>query len=511
MTLNTTLVLIILGMLAVVAYLWWHRDNANNAPLPPGPPSLPLVGNLFNMPSNNSTWVAFGTLAEKYGDVMHFKVMSQHIIIVSSLEAATELFEKRGIIYSDRFLSVTMGKLMEMGWAFSMISYNDEWRRKRKVFHQYLGSNVAQEYGAQEAEHVTEYLRRLRDTPEKFFDHSRFVFAAILMDVIYGLKIADANNKHVAAAEAWDEGFNQAIEPGRFWVDFLPFLQYIPEWFPGAHFKRLFAEWKRHMYKSRDGPFDEAKEAYTTGSAIPCAVTRVLEYVPEYEGSVEYDHETTARDSFGVSFGAGVDTSAPTMHFFFYLMLMYPEIQKQAQEELRKIVGPDRLPTLEDRERLPFTESIMKETLRLHPATPLALPHYTKTDDIYNGFFIPKNSVVIGNAWKILHDPALYPNPHAFNPKRYLNTDGTINPDVPDPTIACFGFGRRICPGRFISMDSMFLAMAGTLHTFDITPALGPDGKPLQVELRLAAGVICHPEHFPCNIKIRPGAEALLE
>lgn len=100
------------------------------------------------------------------------------------------------------------------------------------------------------------------------------------------------------------------------------------------------------------------------------------------------------------------------MHFFYYLMLMYPEIQKHAQEELRRIVGPDRLPTLEDRERLPFTESIMKETLRLHPATPLgmfperctehavdsilALPHYTKTDDIYNDFFIPKNSVVIG-------------------------------------------------------------------------------------------------------------------
>lgn len=77
-------------------------------------------------------------------------------------------------------------------------------------------------------------------------------------------------------------------------------------------------------------------------------------------------------------------------------------------------------------------------------------------------------------------------------------------------------------------MDSMFLAMAGTLHTFDITPALGSDGKALQVELRLAAGVIwyvrhkgtldfdteikySHPEHFPCNIKIRPGAEALLE
>lgn len=62
---------------------------------------------------------------------------------------------------------------METGWAFSMISYNEEWRQKRKIFHQYLGSNVSQEYGSLEAEQVTEYLRRLRDTPEKSFDHSR--------------------------------------------------------------------------------------------------------------------------------------------------------------------------------------------------------------------------------------------------------------------------------------------------------------------------------------------------
>ena len=96
-------------------------------------------------------------------------------------------------------------------------------------------------------------------------------------------------------------------------------------------------------------------------------------------------------------------------------MVMYPEIQKRAQAELLAVVGPDRLPTLEDRERLPLTESILRETLRLYPVTPLgtvlftdmkvsltivyfvqALAHYTKTDDIYNNQYIPKGSVVFG-------------------------------------------------------------------------------------------------------------------
>lgn len=95
-------------------------------------------------------------------------------------------------------------------------------------------------------------------------------------------------------------------------------------------------------------------------------------------------------------------------------MVLHPEVQKHAQAELLAAVGPDRLPTLADREHLPFTESILKETLRMYPATPLgmssysviglylayprvlALPHYTNADDTYNGYHIPKGSVVLG-------------------------------------------------------------------------------------------------------------------
>ena len=199
-----------LGILIIFSFLRRIRSNTKGLPFPPGPPALPLIGNLFNMPSKDSAWVGFGALSEKYGewpsrkyltplirpcyslgDVMHFRIMNQHVVVVSSLEAATELFERRGTVYSDRFLSVMMGDLcvlvylvsssfrltsyhrMESGWAFSMISYNEEWRQKRKVFHQYLGANAILEYGEQQTEHVMEYLKRLRDSPEKALDHSR--------------------------------------------------------------------------------------------------------------------------------------------------------------------------------------------------------------------------------------------------------------------------------------------------------------------------------------------------
>ena len=80
-------------------------------------------------------------------------------------------------------------------------------------------------------------------------------------------------------------------------------------------------------------------------------------------------------------------------------MSVYPNIQKKAREELDAVVGPNRLPTLADRAKLPYVNAIMKETLRWHTATPMALAHVSTADDIYDGYFIPRGSIVMVNTW----------------------------------------------------------------------------------------------------------------
>ena len=73
----------------------------------------------------------------------------------------------------------------------------------------------------------------------------------------------------------------------------------------------------------------------------------------------------------------------------------------------------------------------------------LAVPHASSSPDIYNGYYIPKGSIVVGNAWGLLHDPTVYPEPEKFIPERYLTEDGKkLREDIPDP-VAAFGFGRR--------------------------------------------------------------------
>ena len=80
-------------------------------------------------------------------------------------------------------------------------------------------------------------------------------------------------------------------------------------------------------------------------------------------------------------------------------MVLFPEAQRKAQEELDKVVGFNRLPEYEDRESLPYINALCKEVLRWQPVTPLGLPHRVTQDDIFDGYLIPEGTLVLGNAW----------------------------------------------------------------------------------------------------------------
>jgi len=107
------------------------------------------------------------------------------------------------------------------------------------------------------------------------------------------------------------------------------------------------------------------------------------------------------------------------MHFFL-AMLVYPDVQKKAQEELDRIVGCDRLPEYEDRASLPYIEALYREVLRWRPVAPLGIPHAITADDIYKGYFIPKGTMVLGNVWAMTHNEAIYPDPDKFKPERFF-------------------------------------------------------------------------------------------
>lgn len=184
---------------------------------------------------------------------------------------------------------------------------------------------------------------------------------------------------------------------------------------------------------------------------------------------------------------AGSETTAGVMGWWMLAMLAYPEHQRRAQAEVDTVVGRSRLPTFADLDHLPYIHAMIKETMRWRPVDPVGMPHYSIEDDWYEGMFIPKNTVYIANVWQLNHDTDVYgPDADVFNPARYLDKEGKLAPgpaDAKEDGHFTYGFGRRVCIGRHVANNALFINMALVLWSMNLSPGKDANGKPMKLDL----------------------------
>jgi len=386
-----------------------------------------------------------------------------------------------------------------MCWdGFVIFSYGPKWRASRKLFHQFFRDNTTALYRPQEAKATHELLYRLAHSPEGYVGHVRLMAGSFILNVTYGLDVQSVEDSYIKMAEDSMHAIAIAGSPGTFLVDTLPFLKHVPDWFPGAGFKTKAKQMQKIHMNATEAPFKYVKEAMARGVHTPSVTSQVLE---ECQGNEEM--EDLARAVSGMAYFGGADTTVYGLLTFFLAMVLHPNVVRKAHEELDRVVGQDRLPTFSDRPSLPYICAIVNEVMRWHPVGPLGVAHRLMEDDVYEGMLLPAGSIVMANAWSILHDPAIYPDPEPFKPERFLK-DGQIDPDVMSPDLVAFGFGRRICPGRFLALDSLFLNMACILASFDIGKATDEFGKQITPKKEFSSGAaLSAPLPFKCSIKPR--------
>lgn len=186
-------------------------------------------------------------------------------------------------------------------------------------------------------------------------------------------------------------------------------------------------------------------------------------------------------------------------------MIRYPDVQKRAQEEIDRVIGTERLPSCDDREKLPYVNALVKEATRWWPISPMGFPH-TATDDVeYDGFCIPKGALLLPAVWWFLHDPEVYSDPESFDPDRFLPPRSE-----PDPALEAFGYGRRICPGRFFADTGLYLNVVMLLAAFSIDKATNAAGKEVEVDVKPKPGILTYPTEFKFSVEPRSEKHVLL-
>jgi len=241
------------------------------------------------------------------------------------------------------------------------------------------------------------------------------------------------------------------------------------------------------LNEAKNTPYKFVLEHLAKGNAAPSLTSLLLQ-----EGVTPEDEEILKYVSFTM-YLAGSDTTASSLSAFFLAMTTYPEILKKAQSEVDAVVGNERVPTMQDREALPYVNAICTELLRWHAVAPVAM-HISTQDEIYNGYFIPKGTFILGNIWFILSDPETYPDPDVFDPERFLGEDQQL-----DPRDACFGWGRRRCAGALLAESTIFICVVMALATLDVSRCV-ENGVECVPKYDVEEGIVRHVKPFKCRI-----------
>ncbi|KAF7297433.1 OrdA protein [Mycena indigotica] len=422
--------------------------------LPPGPPGLPILGNVLDMPSVTE-WLTFAEWA-KYGGLCSVTFLGQPMIILNSASAMEEL-DGKGPVFNTRPRLPMAGELVGYNQTLVLMPYGPQFRVFRKHFARLIGTPAAARQFVPLVELETNrFLKRLLLKPNaEFIDgHLRKLTGAIILRLTYGIEVQDEDDPFVTLIEKANGNFSAATTPGAFLVDIFPSLLLIPETL--APFKRKAKAWAIETKKMVESPYSYTRRQIAAGTAPTSFVSRLLEDEQKLNDQELHDVKYTA----GSFYGGGADTTAALLHAFFLAMVLYPEVQRRAQREIDDLLN--------------------------------GVPHAAMEDTILNGYWIPKGSIIIANIWNMLNDPQVYPAPEVFDPTRYL-PDTNVGTTQRDPRHACFGFSRRICPGRELAEISLFSSIAAILATFDIERASGPLPKHENTQ-----GTISHPKPFDC-------------
>ncbi|KAI1814974.1 putative cytochrome P450 oxidoreductase OrdA-like protein [Poronia punctata] len=559
MALNIVSLVLVVGVSLAITYLIRSRVlQAGRPPLPPGPKGLPVLGNLNDLPkpgvleahhwlehkklygkfSSTSELVpAYGDeeltlrcLSPSTGPISSVTVLGQSIIIINDAQLAFELLEKRSAKYSSRpnqvfsselyvcgsygsglgrlfhvGQSLTSKSTSRVGWAntIGMSPYNKRFRAMRKNLTRVIGStgSLAQFNDLQLAESAHFLLHVLR-SPDNILDHVRKAVGAVVLKIAYGYNV-ESHKEDVLITKVGDamDKFARSAVPGAFMVDLFPLLNSLPDWVPGTAWKKTARQWGAELTNITEVPYAFVKHQMAQGNHETSFLARLIE-------TGESDPETVETYKWSASslYTAGADTTVSAIACFYLAMTLYPEVQKRAQEEIDRVIGRDRVPTLADRENLPYVDALVKETLRWHPVAPMGLPHQSTEDDVVNGYFIPKGSMLFANVWHFTHDPEVHPDPLSFKPERFLAEGGHV--PEPEPHRFVFGFGRRICPGNMLAERTLYLTVAQSLAVFDISKTAGVEyNKP-----EFQSGVVSHPAPYKTTIQPRsPHHEALIK
>lgn len=490
---------VILALPSLILFLLQkHRNNRNNNP--PGPSGLPFIGNLFQLTGSPAPHIYLWNLSQKYGPLLYLKLGLKPTLVVSSAKMAKEIMKTHDLNFCSRPTLYGQQKLSYSGLDLIFSPYDSYWREIRKicVVHLFNHNRVLLQRPIREDEvaRMVEKISKSSIGSKPIINLSETLMcltSTIICRVGFGKRYEEEGIERSRFHGLLNE--TQAMFAMFFFSDYIPFMGWVDR-VSGllGRLEKNFKEFDRfyqelideHLHPNRPKPEQE--------DILDVLLQIWRDRVFQVDLTLEHIKSVLMN-----VFVAGTDTSSATVVWAMTFLMKNPRCMKKVQEEVRSLnIGNKGFVDEDDihHHGLPYLKAVIKETFRLQTTVPLLVPRETIKECNIEGYAIPAKTLVFVNAWAIGRDPEAWENPEEFYPERFISS--SIDYKGLDFELIPFGAGRRGCPGIYMGIATVELALANLLYKFDWELPVGMNKDDLDFEV--IPGITMHKKKALCLV-----------
>ncbi|VFQ68844.1 unnamed protein product [Cuscuta campestris] len=480
------LLLLLPVFLLLAAYKLYYRLRFK---LPPGPRPLPVVGNLYDI--KPVRFRHFAEWAEEFGPIFSLYFGSRLNVVVTTAELAKEVLKENDQSLADRFRTRSASNLSRNGADLIWADYGPHYVKVRKLCNLELFTPKRLEslrpIREDEVTAMVESIFRDCTKPGKSGESMlmRDYLGAVAFNNITRLTFGKRFMSGEGEVDEQGKEFKGIVSNGIKIGAKLPMGEYVPwlRWAFRVDDEALQSQASRRDRLTRRIMEEHTLARKTTGDTKQHFVDALLTLQKQYDLT-----DDTVIGLLWDMITAGMDTTTISAEWAMAELVKNPRVQQKAQEELDRVLGHDRIMTESDFSNLPYLQCVAKEALRLHPPTPLMLPHKASAHVKLGGYDVPKGSIVHVNVWAVARDPSVWRDPHEFRPERFLEED--VDMKGHDYRLLPFGAGRRVCPGAQLAINLVTSMLGHLLHHFTWSPPRGVKAE--EIDMTESPGMVTY-------------------
>ncbi|XP_040283187.1 cytochrome P450 2K6-like [Bufo bufo] len=442
---------------------------------PPGPPPLPIIGNM-HIVDGNKPYRTFMQLSKEYGQVFSIKLGPSKSIVLSGYDTIKDAFTNHAEILTTKpHIPIFSFFTQDIGVVFSN---GDNWKAMRRftlsTLRDYgMGKKTIQDKIIEESEFLTQKIRLYEGKP----CDNQAIFKAAVTNIIVTIllnKRYDYEDPTILRLLAIVTENTKLLNSP--WVMLYNSYPFLFKWLPGPH--RTMSENMKELKSFVRKTFRKQRKELDVNDQRNLVDTFLAKQQEGNPESTQYYHNDNLTGLMVDMFSAGVESTATTLRWAILLMMKYPEIQKKVQNEIERVIG-SACPQMEHRKQMPYTDAVIHEILRFADLSPITFRSVTE-DFTFRGYFIPEGTTVITLLHSALRDKAFFEKPDEFYPEHFLDSNGKL---TKKDAFIPFSLGKRSCIGKSLAEMELFIFFTSLLQNFifhsppgaelDLTPGLG--------------------------------------